>query len=518
VVLLGCLNLAGLAMARTFQRSAELSTRRALGASRVRLFSQLILEVLLLSGLAGLAGLGAASLTIDTLTGMLPPETPGLDKVGLAPPVLLFAGGVALLAGFVVGTIPSLFGAWAGAHPRPLRTATTDGARRRTQSVLVIGQVAVATLLVVGAILLGRSLRNLQAVPLGYDLEHVLTFHVQLPSDAYPDVDARRAYLASAEDALRGISGVSAVGASTFLPRQEGLTVGLRLVPVGESRDDAPSATWIQVTPGYFEAMGMQLLQGVPFPGAGADRWDQVVITETLARQLFEDGDAVGARADIDGGTRSTPTTIGAVVSDIHLRGRQADPTRIVYSSLEASPRAGMGFAVRAAGSPSTLVARVREAALSVDSSVPPYDVTTTGQAAGREIAAERAIAILSRLFSVSALLLTALGLYGVVAQGIAERRRELGIRIVLGAESRRLVQEVLFRPIALTILGLGVGAIAAAWMATLLSPLLFEVSPREPAVFTVVAVGLLAVISLAAYAPARRIVQIDPAESLRAE
>lgn len=519
VVVLGCLNLAGLVMSRTARRMDSLSVRRALGASRGRLFSQLITEILILSAVAGVVGLGAASVTADLLTRMLPAETPGLADVAFGVPVILFAGALAILAGFVVGTLPSLHGAWSDERPRNTRSSTDGRSQRRIQAALVAGQVAVAAALVMGASLLGRSLRNLEAVPLGYDLESVLTFRVQLPTGAYPDQAARGAYLANLEDAILGVPGVVAAGATTLLPQQEAMAIGLRLVPDGVEATDVPFAIWVRATSGYFAAIGMEPLRGVPFDRPGSGRWDRVAISEALADAIFPDREAVGARADIDWGRDDPiPTSIAAVMRNVRLRSRHGEPSRVVFSSMEAAPPAALAFAVRAETSPALLAERIRKVVLSVDPSVPPFDLTTTGQAAAREIATERAIAILSGLFGVSALVLAGLGLYGLVAQGLVRRRREFGIRLVLGAPPNRLVRSALIRPLALAALGLLLGVGLALWATSLLASLLFGVSPRDPVTLSVVVAGVLVVTALAAWLPARRIVRIDPAESLQAE
>ncbi len=519
VVLLGCLNLAGLVLSRTTQRMSALSIRRALGASRSRLFTQLMAEVLILAGLAGVIGLGTASVTTTVLRGMLPAATPGLEHAGVGFPVLLFSAAMAVLSGLLVGLVPSLHGAWAGEDGRPSRTSTDDRRRLRAHDVLVVGQVAVAAILVAGASLLGSSLRNLEAVPLGYDVEHVVTFQVRLPEVSYPDDAARAGYLGNLQEGLRGLAGVRAVGATTFLPHQDVMSIGLRLSSVGGGRNGATVATWIQVTSGYFDAIGTRAVGGTPFDEPTSGRWDRVVISESLAQAVFGDAAPDGAAAEVwRGGESSTPTVIDAVVSDVRLWGRDGQPSRMIYTNLEVSPPAYLSFAVRTEGEPTLLMEGVRQVTRAVDPSVPPYDVSTTGLAAAGEIVTERAVALLSRLFSASALILAALGQYGLVAQGLARRRRELGIRLVMGAHPGQLVRSALVRPVRLAVLGLAVGVGAALWAARFLAPLLFDVEPYDPAALFIVVVLVLAVATAAAYLPARRIARIDPTESLRAE
>lgn len=516
VVLLGCLNLAGLVLSRTAQRMSELTIRRALGAARSRLFRHLAAEVLLLAAAAAVVGLGAASLTTGLLTTMLPAETPGLAEAGLDAPVLIFAAALAVVAGLLVGGLPSLYGAWADERPHVSRTATSSPLRGHVQSVLVSAQVAVAAVLVTGAALLGRSLTNLQAVPLGYDLEQVLTFRVSLPPETYGDSSARRAYLANALDGLQGIPGVEAAGATTLLPRQEGWAIGFRLVPEGVAEEDVPWATWIQVTPDYFDAMGIRTVAGRAFAEPGLGPYDQVAISETLARTLYGEAHATGAPADLHVGRDAVPTVVAAVMDGVHMRTRQATPPEVVYTLLDESRY--LSFALRADGDPLLFAERVREVMRTTDPSVPVFDLTTTGRAAAQEIATERAVALLSRLFSACALILAAVGLYGLVSQALTRRRRELGIRLVMGARPRSLVRAAMGRPIGLALAGLAAGLLVSLWASRFLAPLLFEVPTRDPSALAVVCATIIGTTALAAYLPARRAARVDPGESLRAE
>lgn len=310
---------------------------------------------------------------------------------------------------------------------------------------------------------------------------------------------------------------MAAAGATTFMPQQDAMGIGLRVVPGGAPKEDAISVSWVRATVGFFAAMGIPTREGRPFsePGTG---WDHIVMNESLARRPYPEGALVDRPITLRTFGGWTESRIEAVVGDVHLRNQRSSASNVVYTDLAASPSAHLSFAVRAAGDVAVLTKRVGDVAASIDRSVPPYNVVTTRDAAAGRIAGERAIALLARLFSAAAVLLSALGLYGLVAQALEGRRRELGIRLALGARPRRLVRRSLVGALRLVGVGLGIGLVASAVAAEPLSALLFEVPARDPAAFACVAVVVLAVAAVASWLPARRVARIDPIESLRAE
>lgn len=522
VTLLGCLNLAGVALARTAARADELGVRRALGARSVRIFSQLMGEVLILALVSGAASLLAAAWVQHLVVSVLPGSVPGLDRTGLHPAVLTFAAVVTVVAGLLVGAIPAFHGAVLGrATVSGSRTSTVGPRKARTQSALIVAQVALASVLVSGASLFSASLARLREVPLGYDLEHVLTFSVSLPSAVYPFGPPAEAYAAQLSAELRGIPGVSAVGRTTFLPLSSQMGTALRIRPPGTPEEDAVHVSWVQATASWLTAMGIPVLEGHPFPRAGSDAngLDHVVLNRALAHALFGDGPVAGRGLLVYGFDRKWhDAVLDAVVGNVYLRGATSETSNLLLTNLEGRPASSPGFAVRAVGDPAMLGERVREVVKSVDPSIAPYGLTTTAEAASEEIAARRALALLSTLFSVAALAVCALGLQGLVAQSVERRRRELGVRLALGATASTLVLRTALAPLRLVAVGLAVGLPVMWLLSGLLNGLLFEVAPRDPLVTTGVGLGLVGLALVAAWIPARRIVRVDPAEALRAE
>jgi predicted permease len=400
------------------------------------------------------------------------------------------------------------------------RGVTADRRSKRLQASLVVAQVALAFVLVAGAALLGRSLARLQAVPLGYDLEQVLTFQVRLPDAGYADRAARRAYLRDLRAALAASAGVREVGATTYLPQQTALPSGARVGAPGMDEVDMPFAAWVRVDRGYFRAIGIPVLQGQPFaePGENSDGLDRLVINAALAQRLFPDGGPVVGRTVTLQGGGSLEARIEAVVGDVHMDGHRRGARPIIYTDMDIAPSAILGLAVRAEGDAARLSEQVRAVAAAVDPKVAPFNLQTTASAAARQIAVESAVARLSSIFGISALILAALGLYGLVSQGIEQRRRELGIRLALGAHPARLLRRAMAPPLLLTTMGLGVGLAVTFAVAERLAPLLFEVSARDPLVLGGVVVAVIGVATLASLISGRSALGVDPVESLRSE
>ena len=520
VLLLGCLNLAGIEVARVYRRTAELGVRRALGAGKARVFRHLAAEVALLAAGAGAASLLVAWAAGRILVSWLPPGVPGLDGSGVTPAVLLFTGLATAGAALAVGLLPAVRGARASGFTAG-RTAMPERERVRLHQCLVVAQVAVAVVLAVGAGLLGRSLGELRAVPLGYDTDAVLTFRVRLPSHAYPDPATQQRYAERVEARLAALPGVEAVGHATRLPLGSGmgLGLGLRAGRPGEEGETV-SATLIEASDGFFDAMGIRLLAGAPPtpPLAPGEYVGGVVIDRTTAERLYGGLAAVGRPIAFTGRRRDHPGVVAGVAEDVRLQGHEGPLQSVVYTSTESGWLQAVSFALRVRGNPEGLVPALRSSLAEVDPTVPPFEVRTTGQAVARELAAREALAALSGLFGVAGLLLVGLGLYGMVAQGVAARRRELGIRLALGAAVGRVVGSTVGRSLLLVLAGVAAGLPVAMAATRILRSLLFGVEPGDPAVVLGVVAVVLAVGILAALIPAARVGRIDPAESLRAE
>lgn len=521
ILLLGCLNLAGIEVARTFRRSGELGVRRALGADRMRIFRQLVLEVAVRAAGAGAVAFGVAWLAGRILLSWLPPGVAGLDHARLGPPLLLATAVGTVLAALATGLVPAVRGARAAATGTgTTRRHTGDRERARIQGMLVVGQVVLAVVLSVGAGLLARSLAEMQAVPLGYDTRSVLTFRVRLPSHAYPDGTNQRQYVDRVVQQIERLPGVERVGVSTRLPLGSGMGTGTGL-RAGDTPAEGErlSVSWLEVSEDFFGAMGIRLIAGSPPlpPAVPGQDIGGVVIDRATALRLFGEPTPLGREVTMVG-RRDFPGTVVGVAEEVRLGGRGADPGPILYTSADSSWMASTSFAVRTAGDPSAMVPSIRAAMAEVDPGVPPFEVRTTGQAVADEMAARRAVAVLSSLFRAAALALVALGLYGMVAQAVSARRRELGIRLALGAAAGRMIGGTVVRSLALVLGGAAAGLLLALAAGRLLRSLLFNVAPTDPGVLTGVMVTILIVGALAAFVPASRVGRIDPSEALRSE
>jgi putative ABC transport system permease protein len=519
ILLLGSFNLAGLEVARVHGRVRELAVRRALGAGTRRIVRQLALEVVLLAGAAGAASLGFMWLAERALVRLLPPELPGLEHAGLAPPVALFLALATAGAALAFGLLPVLRGARVVPSAAG-RTSTADRHQARLQRALVVAQVAGAAVLGVGAALLGRSLGELRAVPLGYDTEAVLTFRVRLPSHAYPDGVSQRAYVDRVEARLRALPGIEAVGHSNRLPLASGIGTGLRL-RAGRPGEGGPglSTALVQVSDGFFDAMGIALLAGtlpVRSETPGQEVGD-VVIDRSTAERLFGEGAPVG-QPIVFVGRREIPGAVAGVVEDVRFHGHDGPHQNVVYASTEGAWIPSVAFVIRTRGEAAELAPAMRAALGEIDPSVPPFEVRTTGEAVAEHLAARRAVTGLSGLFGVAALALVALGLYGMVAQNVASRTREIGIRLAFGAPRGRVVRDTVGRAVLLVLAGAAIGLPAALVVTRLLRSLLLGVAPGDPVVLLGVLAVLLSVGAAVAFAAAARIVRIEPTEALRVE
>lgn len=513
ILLLGCLNLAGMGLARVVDRKRELGTRAALGASGGQLLRQLLVESLLLAAGGGGLGVLLAAGGVHWLRTLLPAETPGLAAATVGGPALAGAFLVTLAAGILVGALPALAARRASSVASPRGQGRGPGAVRG-QDVLVLGQMALALTLSAGALLLSRSLGKLRDVPLGFDTGGVLTFQVQLPDTKYPDPSTTEAYLNRALARLGAVPGVTAVGASTRLPLAAGMSAGRRVRAADDAEGDGLPLIRIEATEGWLRAMGTRVIQG---RGPGEEKGDQgAVISASAARTLFGTETAVGRMIAVRGYQGwGSPIPVVGVIEEMKLRGPEQD-TPTLWAPLQASPF--LGFALRTGGDAARLAPAVRAALAEVDPGVPPFELRTIRTAVSAHVAARAAVARLSALFGGASMLLAALGLYGLLARGVAVRRREMGIRLALGADGPRLVRSVVGRGLRLASLGAVVGLILAVLLTGYLDDLLYQVDARDPATLAAVTAGALLLALASAWLPARRVAALDPREAILAE
>ncbi len=528
VLLIACANLTHLLLARAASREGELSVRLALGASRGRLARELLLESALLSVLGGGAGLLAALWALDALALLGPRDIPRLDEVSMNRTVLAFTAGLAVLTTFLFGLLPALHASRANLG-RGLRAASGGGGtsahRHGTRSALIVGETALAVLLLVSAGLLLRTFVHLRNTHLGFQPEGVLTVRMELPPLHYRFGSAApAAFYDRLLERLRARPGVQAAGAVSALPMDGGIRWTL---PIKDTqRPVPPEATpWETrvriITPGALEAMGAKLLRGRSLGAGDRDAGERVVLVNAEAARRFWPGeDPLGhtVSTEMDWGNGPFGGRVVGVVEDQPLDGLAAPAEPELYVPYEQARGTGMTLLLRTPGEPLALASAVREELRALDASLATSSVRTLSSVVDGTVAPLRFYLLLVGLFAGVALLLAAVGLYGVVAYAVQQRTRELGIRMALGARARQVMGMVLGRYLRLTALGLVIGLALAAGASRALTHLLSGVRPTDPMTYAVVVLVLGAVAVVAALLPARRAARVPPAVALRGD
>jgi putative ABC transport system permease protein len=529
VLLIACANVANLMLVRLDARRTELAVRTAVGAARGRIVRQLVAESLTIGVSGGGAGVVLAWWGTQLLLGLRPPDLPRFGEVSVDLTVLGFAACTAIGTALLFGLFPALRAS--SLHPAPALRAGgrgSDVVHSRFRRGMVVGQVGISLVLLAGAGLLGRTLVALRAVDPGFRRDHVLTGELALAPADYPTepqvIDAFEAI----RDRVAALPGVRAVGAVTNLPLAT--TLGDLNVMI-EGRELAagevsPRADWQVVTPGYFEAMGLAVLRGRALDAR--DRRDApgaVVINEAMAERYWPGQDALGARFVLGGHAGPGLVTVVGIVGDVR-HGSLAEPRTSQMYLAHAQFRFWNGgsvvrsltLVVRAAGDPERLGGAVRAAVRQVDPRLPLADVRTMDQVVSASLGRPRFLFVLAATFGVVALVLGALGLYGVVAYGVARRTREIGLRLALGARPGTVAGMVLREGAGLVAGGIVLGLTGALLLARLLRGFLFGVAPVDPITFGAASVVLAIAASLAVWLPARRAARLDPMEALRNE
>jgi predicted permease len=530
VLLLACANLASLLLARGEARRRELAVRASLGADRFRLVRQLLTETCVLGLVGGAAGLAVAALAMKAVLTLDPATLPRAQEAALSWPVLAFTIGVSLGAGIVFGLLPATQISRV-ALDEVLREAgrSSVGGRGRLRRALVAAQVAIAVVLLVGAGLLVKSFARLQSTPSGFEPAGVLTFRTTAPPARYRERAEVAAFYAQVLEQVRMVPGVRVAGAATGLPLSVqsgdwGFDIEGRVSIPGAR----PRADWFVVTPGYFEALGVRLVSGRLPAEPDDDRGGPALfLNESAARTLFPGEDPVGRRVRLSrtNGDEQPWRTIAGVVSDVRQRGLERPPRPEMYIPLPqfrhflARTQAwSMVVVVKAAVPPLSLAGAMRAAVRRVDPEVPTASLLAMDEVVGASMADRRRDAWLVGAFAALALAVASIGVYGVTAYHVVRRRREIGLRVALGAERRDVVRMVLGQGLRLAAVGIGVGVPAALIAAGALRSLLFEVTPHDPAVFAAIPVLLMVVAALACALPAARAARIDAAVALREE
>jgi predicted permease len=522
VLLIACANVANLLLMRATGRGRELAIRSTLGAGEGRLIKQMLTEGLVLSLAGGIGGLALGFAGLRGLIAIGGQQLPGITSASVHPAVLVFTLALSIVTGLVFGVIPAI----AVVRGNTAAFLKEDGARGTAakgtgvaRATLVAGEVALALMLLVGAGLLLKSFARLQAVNPGFATDNVLTAQVALPASRYADAPARRAFWLRLTDKARALPGVTAAGLTSNVPFNGSVSSGSYSI-VGYTpgpTEAAPHGRQEVVGGDYFRAMQIPLVEGRVFnEGDTGDSTPVVVVDQYLANKYFAGGSAVGHQ--IRRGGPDTPTiTIVGVVGTINAIDLAEPVTKErLYYPVSQVPRPTMAVTLKTALDPSTLVAPLRDAVQSIDPDQPIADVRTMDQWIARSLANRRAPTVLLAMFGGVALVLSAIGIYGVLAFGVAQRVREFGIRQALGADRRSILSLVLAHGMRTTAIGVIAGLAGSFLLTRFLQTLLVGVTKHDPLIFAVVTALLVLVALAACYLPARRATNVDPMIALR--
>jgi len=523
VLLIVCANVANLTLARGQERRREFAVRAALGSGARRLLRQVLVEGLVLAAIGGVVGTLGVYAARGTLQAVQARYFTGLVDVAVDARVILLTVLVVLLAG-VAFALPLA----RTASRSELRTALGSGDARsgealglgRTRSLLIVGQIALATTLLVVATLLSRSFDALVSVPPGFDPGGRVTFDVSPPRTRYPDRDALERYFREVRREVEAVPGVVAVSMTSDLPfttENRWTTFGLEGRPWDEAT--APRTDLHVVLPDYFDVMGIPLREGRFFTTSWEPVQDiPIVVNEQLGRMIAPGGDPLGRAVILHRDTLEVPLRVVGVVGDVLDDGFAARPEPIFYMPWGASPQRGMSVVVRVRGDAAAAIDGVRRAVAGVDPDVPAAGLRTLDALLAETVARPRAASLIGATFALLALLVAAAGIYGVLSYAVQSRTREIGIRAALGADAGRLVEMVLGHAARLLAAGLTLGLVGALAVGATLSGTLFGVRAWDPTSLALAVLLLGSVGTLAAWLPARRAVRVDPKVALSAE
>jgi putative ABC transport system permease protein len=509
VLLIACLNVANLLLARAAGRYKEIAIRSSIGAGRRRIIRQLLTESLLLALLGGALGLLLSCACLAALVALSPPNLAGVGQAGLDLPVLAFTLIVTVLTGVVFGLAPALEASrvnLSGALNEAGRGNAGSARGRRLRDVLVVAEVGLALVLLVGAGLMIRSFLRLQAVDPGFDPKGLLTMRALLPASKYPD-DARRiAFFREAAARFRTLPGVISATTVSALPFADlGSATSFAIEGTSFTHEaDKPSTDVRVVDEEYFHTLGIPLLAGRTFTAQEAVEDRKVaVINETMARKYFPGVNPLGKRILVNMTAEPSYTEIIGVVGDARYARLDGELHPMVYWTAPHLTYSAMTFVLRAAGDPADLAPAARREILAIDKDQPVSDVRTMES-------------WLSESLAGLALTLAAAGLYGVMSYSVAQRQTEIGVRMALGARAGDVLRLVIRQGLALVLVGVALGLLGALALTRLLASLLYEVSATDPLTFAALALLLTAVSAAACYIPARRAARVDPLIAMR--
>jgi putative ABC transport system permease protein len=518
VLLIAAANVANLLLARAASRQKEIAVRTAIGASRGRLLRQLLVESVVLSSIGGAAGLLAALWGVDAINAVIPPNLLPVPDVRIDATVLVFAVVLTIATGLLFGIAPAWHAAGTDLNEvLKQSTRASSGARPRLRNGLAAAELALATILLIGAGLLTQSLLRLQHVNLGFRSDRLLTFQVSLPPARYPG-EKSTAFYRSLQESLRATPGIRAAAMSSGIPFGQGSYTTSPFATTGPSSlpaDAAVPTDWRIVSPGFFHAMEIPLLRGREFTDAdAAAKASPIIVSQATAKQFWGDTDPIGRTLHRQGDP-AKPFVVVGVVGDVrHTALARVSP--VLYYPSGRVPV--MDVVVRTDGPPTAILPVIRQKVHELDAAMPVSTVRTMDEWVSNNAAQPRLNAILLAVFAAVAMLIAAIGIYGVLAYSVNQRTREIGLRMALGAPRAQVLQLIVREGMTVGAIGIATGIAAALALSRVLGSLVFDVQVRDPLTYVSVAVALAIVALAACVIPARKASRVDPMIALRAE
>jgi predicted permease len=524
VLLIACANVANLLLARGTSRQKEIAIRTAIGAGRGRIIRQLLTESVLLSLAGGLIGLGLGWLLVKLLVGIIEDRLPRAHEISLDPSVFAFAALISVFTGLLFGLLPALHLSRADLHGtlKEGGRASTGGARKGVRSALVVLEMALALVVLVGAGLLIKSFGRVQNINPGFRADHLITMQLSLPEQGYREPAQRVAFFQQLLERIRALPGVEAVGSTSILPLSGSNSSGSfqiegRVIPQGQS---SPHGDRWSATTDYFKTMGIRLVKGRFFEERdSAEAPGVALIDETMAAKYWPNEDPVGKRITFEGGPQNPRwREIVGIVGHVKHANLEGESRVQYYIPYYQRPQSSMYLVARSTGDPTTIAGSIRGAVATSDPNLPVFRVRTLEQYVSDSMAQRRFAMYLFGVFAIIALILAAVGLYGVMAYSVTQRTHEIGVRMALGARRADVMKLVVGNGMLLAGAGVVVGIGAAFGLTRLMATLLFNVKATDLSVFALIAVGLTGVAVAASYLPARRATKVDPMIALRYE
>jgi putative ABC transport system permease protein len=523
LLLIACVNVANLLIARGAARQHELAVRAALGGGRLRLARQLLVESTLVSSVGGVLGVAVAFWLLRALIAVAPEGLPRLESVRLDATAMLFALSAAAICGVVFGLFPAFQASALDGQHALVRTRSTGASARshRVRRALMVVETALAIVLLMAAGLMLRTLQQLTRVDTGIQTDHLLTLRLNLAGQQWTEA-RRRNFFTELSSRVRAIPGVTKAALAYSLPI-DGSQWNSVFVAAGKPdpvRAETPSAAFSPVGDGYFDTTGMRVMRGRVFDDRDTETAPLVVvINETLAKKIWPGEDAVGKRlkqgwSDTKGPWREV---IG-IVGDVKFNGLTTETPMQVYLPMPQDPVRSVAVLARTAGEPTAIVPTIENIVRGLDKDLPLYSIRTMDDVLETSIARQRMSMVVFVVFAAVALVLASIGLYGVVAHGVTERRHEIGVRMALGAESRHVLTLVVRQGLSMALIGTTIGVAGALALSRTVQELLFGVTATDPVTFAAVVAVLLSVATVACYVPAWRATRVDPTQALRAE